>query len=322
MMVVPPDTFDALSLQEIPRNREVKTGDAIITHTGNPLQEVQMERNDVCLTLTLVKGGTIGSARLLGEELFDRDVEYQDVTKVTRTRGNPNIFPVFNQMPAGTILPGAKYPLPNHGIARNATWRAYMHPDFPGVLVLRLQSDARTREYYPHDFTYTQFVVLGQDSLTIGQYIETAGAFSAGFHPYFRVSNKRHIDIAGLEPGTSYWYLPNALSQAEKDAVIRRNQSHAYIPGKQGSLNFTAAEVNHHFERAGSAHSPIVMTDPGLNRRIRIDTSDDYTGITVWCNADEERSVCIEPVTDRSGRLSSKPNPWTGMVRYTVEKLR
>jgi hypothetical protein len=38
-------------------------------------------------------------------------------------------------------------------------------------------------------------------------------------------------------------------------------------------------------------------------------------------NADEERSVCIEPVTDRSGMLSTKTNPWRGWVQYRLEKL-
>lgn len=149
----------------------------------------------------------------------------------------------------------------------------------------------------------------------------TNGPFAVGFHPYFRIQNKRNIDITGIEPGTSYWYLPNALSKAEKDVVIAQNSSLTYVPGQHGSLNFATAEVNHHFDLAGAAITPIILTDPGLQRRIRLERSAGYNGMTVWCNADEERAVCIEPVTDRSGLLSVKPAPWRGWVRYTLEKL-
>jgi galactose mutarotase-like enzyme len=316
----PPDTFDAAKLQEIHGNQEMHTAGVTITHTGNALSEVLMQTRDAALTLTLVKGGTIVSVRLLGEELFDRDAEYQDVTKVTRTKGNPNIFPVFNQMPAGVVLAGARSPLPNHGIARNQTWKAYVHPDFPGVLLLQLRSNAQTREFYPYDFVYTQFLTLARERLSIGQHIETDGAFAVGFHPYFRIRNKRDIEITGIEAGTRYWYLPNALSKAEKDAVIAQDQSVAFVLGQQGSLNFAVGEVNHHFDVAPYGNTPITLRDPGLQRRIRIDRSDAYQGITVWCNAEEENSVCIEPVTDRSGMLSAKPKPWKGSVSYTLEK--
>jgi galactose mutarotase-like enzyme len=320
-MHVPPDVFEVSKLQELRANQEINTAGVTIRHTGNALAEVLIRTDDASLMVTLRKGGTIVSVRLLGEELFDRDADYQDLAKVTRTKGNPNIFPVFNQMPEGVVLTDARSPLPNHGIARNQTWKAYVHADFPGVLLLQLQSNAQTREFYPHDFVYTQFLTLARERLTIGQHIATDGAFSVGFHPYFYISNKRDIEITGLQAGTRYWYLPNALSKAEKDAVIAQDQWLAYVPGKQGSLNFAAAEVNHHFDVTPYANTPLTLHDPGLNRHIRIHRSDAYTGITVWCNADEERSVCVEPVTDRSGMMSAKPNPWKGSVSYTVERL-
>lgn len=113
---------------EIDAQQEVKTGDVTLTHTGNALSELHMVTRDASLLLTLAKGGTIVSATILGEELFDIDVDYHDVEKVTRTKGNPNIFPVFNQTPGGVTLQGATYPLANHGIARNAVWKAYVLP--------------------------------------------------------------------------------------------------------------------------------------------------------------------------------------------------
>jgi galactose mutarotase-like enzyme len=159
----------------------------------------------------------------------------------------------------------------------------------------------------------------GPDQLTIAQHIETDGAFAVGFHPYFKVSNKLDIDISGIDPGTPYWYLPNALSKRDKDAVMARDESLTYTPGKNGSLDFAAGEVNHHFDMTGQHHD-IVMTDPGLRRRIVLHRTADYRGLTVWSEA-QARAVCVEPVTDRSGQIRAKPSPWIGRVSFKVETI-
>src|SRR5262249_42171217 len=117
-----------------------QVGNVTITHTGNHLAEVHMATDDASLTVTLRKGGAIVSTIMRGQELFEKDQDYGDLGKVTRTKGNPNIFPVFNQMPEGVVLEGAQAPLPNHGIARHESWQAFTYPDLPGTLVLRLRS--------------------------------------------------------------------------------------------------------------------------------------------------------------------------------------
>jgi len=213
MINMPPciHTFDASRFQALREGHIHQSGNVTITHTGNRLAEVHMAHGDASLTVTLRKGGAIVSTRLRGQELFEKDQDYGDLSQVTRTKGNPNIFPVFNQMPEDMVLEGAQAPLPNHGIARHEPWQAFTSPDLPGMLVLRLTSSAHTKHYYPYAFTYTQCIALEPAQLTIEQHIETAGAFSVGFHPYFRVGNKRDIDITGIEAGTRYWYLPNAL---------------------------------------------------------------------------------------------------------------
>lgn len=320
-MHLPPARFDSAQFQDLHAGETVHTGTTTITHLGNALHEVSVQIPQASLVLSLAKGGTVISTTLLGQELFDRDADYHDMSKTTRTKGNPNIFPVFNQMPAGVVLAGAAQALPNHGIARNMPWRAAVLPDLPGVLVLQCTASAATRVSYPYDFTYTQFLSLDAHSLTIGQHITSTGPFAVGFHPYFRVADKGDIEITGLAAGTSYWHLPNALSKAEKDAVIAQNRSQTHVPGKRGSLDFRAGEVNHHYDLGTAARQPVVLTDPGLKRQIHIERSDAYHALTVWCNADEERSVCIEPTTDRSGMLSAKASPWQGWVRYTVVQL-
>ena len=312
-------TFDASRFQALRAGQTHQISNVTITHTGNRLAEVHMAHGDASLTVTLRKGGAIVSTRLREQEVFEKDHEYGDLSQITRTQGNPNIFPVFNQMPEGVVLAGAQGPLPNHGIARQEPWQAFTSPDLPGMLVLRLTSSEHTKHSYPYDFTYTQVITLEPAQLTIDQQIETEGAFSVGFHPYFRVGNKRDIAIAGIDAGTPYWYLPNALSKREKDAIIAEDRSLLYVPGKAGSLNFTRGEVNHHFDMSGQTHD-IVITDPGLHRRLILQRTAAYQGLTIWSEA-QARAVCVEPVTDRSGRISPKPSPWVGRVCFQVEAL-
>jgi hypothetical protein len=38
--------------------------------------------------------------------------------------------------------------------------------------------------------------------------------------------------------------------------------------------------------------------------KLGLERSEAYKGLTVWCNEGEERAVCVEPVTDRSGKMS------------------
>lgn len=311
------DTFDLSRLQTLQEGQVHQAGNVTISQTGNPLTEVHMANGDASLIVTLRKGGAIVSTVLRGQELFEKDQDYGDLGKVTRTKGNPNIFPVFNQMPEGVVLEGAHAPLPNHGIARHEPWQAFTYPDLPGVLVLRLISNERTKKYYPYDFTYTQCITLEPANLTIDQHIETEGAFSVGFHPYFRVGDKLDIEITGIEAGTQYWYMPNSLSKHEKDTIIAEDRSLMYVPGKEGSLNFATGEVNHHFDMTGQNHD-IIITDPGLQRRITLQRTATYQGLTIWSEP-QASAVCVEPVTDRSGRISPKPSPWVGRVCFKVE---
>ncbi|MGE3538010.1 MAG: hypothetical protein AB7N91_11335 [Candidatus Tectimicrobiota bacterium] len=311
--------FDAARFQSLPAGQSHRSGPVTITHTGNSLGEVRIAHGDASMTVSLRKGGTIVSAVLRGEEVFEQDPAYADLAQVTRTRGNPNIFPVFNQMPDGVCLPGAQTPLPNHGVARQESWEAFISDALPGALILRLRSNAHTQQSYPHAFTYMQCLTLEPAQISIAQQIDTEGVFAVGFHPYFRVSDKLAVDISGIAAGTRYWYLPNALSKRDKDAVIAADQYTPYVPGRTGSLNFAAGEVNHHFDMVGQSDD-IVLNDPGLRRRIILQRTPDYHGVTVWSEA-QASAVCIEPVTDRSGFLSAKLSPWLGRVTYRVEAL-
>ena len=107
---------DASRFQALRDGQIHRVNQVTITHTGNRLAEVHMANGDASLTATLRKGGAIVSTIVRGQELFEQDQDYHDLSQVTRTKGNPNIFPVFNQMPAGIVLAGAQTPLPNHGM--------------------------------------------------------------------------------------------------------------------------------------------------------------------------------------------------------------
>src|SRR5215467_16276746 len=118
-------TVDASRFQTLREGQIHQLGNVTIAHTGNRLAEVHMAHGDASVTVTLRKGGAIVSTLLREQEVFEKAHEYGDLSQVTRTQGNPNIFPVFNQMPKGVVLAGAQGPLHNHGIARQEPWQAF-----------------------------------------------------------------------------------------------------------------------------------------------------------------------------------------------------
>ena len=107
--------------------------------------------------------------------------------------GIPICWPWFGAPP--------KNGLPKHGLARYATWRRAMRDGENGV-VFELDSNAATREKWPHDFHLELAVrTEGNDSLIVRLTETNTGrdAFESswGFHPYFRVADARRVAVDG-----------------------------------------------------------------------------------------------------------------------------
>ena len=92
---------------------------------------------------------------------------------------------------------------PRHGLARYGTFRVVEQKEGPllSELVLRMDSDEKTRRFFPHDFALTVRIRLSE-----GLSVEMTGVnvgrepfiVTEAFHPYFAVKDATRCRIEGL----------------------------------------------------------------------------------------------------------------------------
>ena len=139
---------------------------------------------DTSATVLTARGGLPVSFLWHGQEIF----YYEDDTILDTSRevrgGIPILFPACGRMKEGQY--GA---VPKHGFARGTAWDIVRQSE--DTLVLKMEDSAKTRESFPHGFTFTQTYRVEEDKLTLSQEIKNTGKndlpFSLGFHPYFKV---------------------------------------------------------------------------------------------------------------------------------------
>lgn len=94
---------------------------------------------------------------------------------------------------------------PQHGFARLRPWTlesAELAGDGTVVLTLALQSDAQTRQSWPHDFSARYRVLVGQTLRLRLEVTNTGPApvrYEDALHTYFAVGDVRQVAVTGLE---------------------------------------------------------------------------------------------------------------------------
>ena len=151
--------------------------------------------------------------------------------------------------------------------------------------VLRLRSDERTRRIWPHDFELVYEATL-TDTLRLSlRTVNTGGdafSFTAGFHPYFRLGDRDHARVTGLD------------GMAFCDSRVKTTLDETW----RGDLRLNAS-YDHVFDEKGAsaAHS---IVDPSLGRRID-GTSSGVSRLVIWTPG-------VDEATDENpgpGRLGS-----------------
>lgn len=112
-------------------------------------------------------------------------------TGVALRGGVPICWPWFG--------PAATQGLPSHGFARNLPWtlKAHNEDDNGAVLTFELQSNAETRQLWPHDFTLLARFKVGA---TCEIELEAHGEFetTSALHTYFNVGDIAAVKVSGL----------------------------------------------------------------------------------------------------------------------------
>jgi len=161
---------------------------------------------------------------------------------------------------------GAREGHAQHGFVRTLPWelvQADAVDDKNTTLVLALSDSAPTRHVWPHSFDLRLEIRIGAElemSLTAcntgSKAVETGG----GFHPYFNVGDVRSIRVRGLN-GCEYLDKVRDYERFSLD----------------GDLRF-AQEIDRVFLKT---RTPVVVADPVLGRRIRIEKTGSDTTV-VW----------------------------------------
>ena len=143
------------------------------------------------------RGGLVTSWCCGGEERLYLDQQrFRDQSQSVRG-GIPVLFPICGG------LTGSSFALPQHGFARDSSWKIQHLSDDQGVK-LELRDTAESRAIYPFAFQMTMTMRLEDASLVIHTVIHNHGdeimPFCFGLHPYFAVSDLGGVRVEGLPP--------------------------------------------------------------------------------------------------------------------------
>jgi galactose mutarotase-like enzyme len=170
-----------------------------------------------------------------------------------------------------------------HGFARQMPWVATQPA--PNKSVLSLESNAATLQNYPWSFQATLTYLLSGACLRTTLCIRNTSAavmpFALGFHPYFRVTDKRQASIR---------------TQAKRAYNNVSKQREAFA-----GFDLTAAEVDIHLL---DHHSDVAGLRLASGEYIAVRGSSDFGIWVVWTLAGKD-FVCLEPWTAPGNALNT-----------------
>ena len=228
--------------------------------------------------------------------------------------GTPICWPWFGPDPTGS---GRSL----HGFARMRPWTLSGCESLPdGATRIRfdLADDAETRAIWPHPFKLSLEIAVGATlslTLTTRNTGETPLRITQGLHTYFKIGDVARLTVTGLD---GCRYIDKAAGAG--DAIIVQD----------GPVT-VAGEVNRIYEQVPASLS---IEDPGLGRRIRLDTQHSRTCV-VWNpwiataramddldDDDYRRFICVETVNTASEVITIQPQDSARLAAtYRIETL-
>jgi galactose mutarotase-like enzyme len=232
------------------------------------------------------RGGLVTGWSADGQERLYFDQErFADPAKSVRG-GIPVLFPICGNLPGDQLeLPQGRFPMAQHGFARDLPWRLEALADSSGI-ALSLHHSADTLAHYPFPFVLRLQYQLQPSALAITAEVEqlasgtAAMPFSLGLHPYFRVSSLEHAGVEGLPSGCFNHLTMAAASTAEQ--LQRLPQGVDLLAGPTAAVR---------------------LIDRGSGSAVELEPQAPLDLAVVW--SDPPRSmVCLEPWTAPRGSLA------------------
>ena len=250
-----------------------------------------LSRTDTAALLEVVpeRGGIITRW-----QVRDRDILYLDAERfadpaLSIRGGIPILFPICGNLPDNTYThQGQTYTLKQHGFARDLPWQMVDQSlEVDPSLTLQLNSTDQTRSVYPFEFELRFTYRLGGDRLTIQQQYTNRSnqvmPFSAGFHPYFQVTDKQQLAFD----------LPATTVQDQRTKTI-----HPFT----GGFDFDQDEIDVAFQNLPTPTASV--SDRSQGQRLTLTYSPQFSTLVFWTLKGKD-FYCLEPWTAPRNALNT-----------------
>lgn len=277
---------------------------------GLPMIQINSDKASALISLY---AGQVLSYRPAGEPadlMFLSEKAYYQTAKAIKG-GVPICWPWFGPDPEGKGRAA-------HGFVRNRLWQMVgteKTSDGNVVVTLGLEDSAETKSIWPHAFSLTQQITVG-NSLNLELITRNTGAaafsITQAFHTYFSIGDINQTKVLGLEGCQYLDKVDNGAEKQQTGAIsVNAEVDRIYVAVKNGQ----------------------VIEDAALNRRIRITSSGNTTAV-VWNpwkkiaaemadlqDNDYQRFVCVETANAAEDIIEVKPNSDFRLVaNYSIER--
>jgi galactose mutarotase-like enzyme len=240
------------------------------------------------LTVAPERGGLVTGWCCGGSDVLYFDAErFADPAKSVRG-GIPVLFPICGNLPGDAlVLSQGRFPLAQHGFARDLPWSIAPLADGSGV-ALRLEDGPGSRPHFPFAFALELELRLQPSTLAITARITNRGEagtaalpFSLGLHPYIAVADLSSVRLEGL-PAACFDHLTMAPAFTA-DQLSRLERGVDFLCSGQG---------------------PVRLVDPAGGRAVTLHPAAPMDLVVVW--SDPPRPMlCLEPWSGPRGALST-----------------
>lgn len=263
----------------------------VLTLKPDPFKTYVLSNSETGASLEVVpeRGGMVTRWQVDGQDVLYLDAGRFANPALSVRGGIPILFPICGNLPDNTYTwEGQPYTLKQHGFARDLPWEVTDQvTQNQGSLTLRLTSNPQTRAVYPFEFELTFTYTLSDRALGTHQRYTNRSAvpmpFSAGFHPYFQVSDKTKLEFD--IPATRF------LDQITKTV-------HPF----NGNVDFEQDEIDVAF--IGVSRQTATVRDRSQALQLRLDYSNLFSTLVFWTVKGKDY-YCLEPWTAPRNALNS-----------------
>ncbi|HEY9630762.1 MAG TPA: aldose epimerase [Coleofasciculaceae cyanobacterium] len=238
------------------------------------------------------RGGIVTQWQVQDKELLYLDRERFTHPELSVRGGVPILFPICGNLPDNTYTHnGQIYTLKQHGFARDLPWEVLGQSTEAGAsLTVGLSSSDRTLAVYPFEFELAFTYRLQGNTLIIHQRYTNRSAeampFSAGFHPYFAVTDKSQLQVE----------IPSTQFYSQVDRAV-----HDF----SGSFDFSVDEIDAAFGNVTQQTASVV--DHSQNLKLTIDYDPLFSTLVFWTVKGKD-FYCLEPWTGPRNALNTGEN--------------